>query len=510
VGEGQVIIVCSDTKIEQLVKEIMNHPAEQVILQVAPDCKLLNNEINLRLVKFYAEEVDKELIINASDEALIAAAQRVGLSTIREREVTEADFRLEEAPVPKSSRRKQVAAAVGSKPLPVRTYRFHGGLFPALLIAFFTFIVAVWWFLQPKATVIVYPKEQFLNFRTEVLTGLEYQERDLAQGRIPAKLYEKTYTLTVQSKTTGFKVIGVTQATGKVTVINSTAQPLTIPKGAVFVSKGGVRFVSDKAVVVPKKATKYQYGLPVGEEYGRAEVPVTAVNKGSGGNLPPKTITRIEGNLQRHLTVINLTPTMGGTDQKVAVVTLDDVKRGEAEAREQMMLAGPEEAGRLVEKNYLYLPELTEMELIRVTSSPEIGETAETVVTTLEFRVSTLAPSQEGIRKYLKLQLDKNMPANFEAKNNDVSLVSANAVVASGKIQLELVGRAAIRGVLNQAKIRELIKGKTVAEAKAALASLNEVADCKFDLQDGRTSLPSFGFQIRTLFPAGSREPVRP
>ncbi|HOP74702.1 MAG TPA: baseplate J/gp47 family protein [Bacillota bacterium] len=506
-GEGQVITVYSDTKIEQLVKEMMNNPADQVILRVAPDCKLLNNEVNLRLVKFYAEEVDKELIINASDEALIAAAQRVGLSTIREREVTEADFRPEESPAPKS---KRPSAGGGSKSQPVRVYRYHGGLIPALLVAFFTFIVAVWWFLQPKATVIVYPKEQFLNFRTEVLSGLEYQDRDLAEGRIPAKLFEKNFTLTVQSKATGFKVIGVTQATGKVTVINSTAQPLTIPKGTVFVGKDGIQFTSDKAVVVPKKVTKYQYGLPVGEEYGRVEVPITAVAKGSGGNLPPKAINRIEGSLQRHLTVINLTPTAGGTDQKVAVVTLDDVKRGEAEAREQMMISGTEEAGRLVDKNYLYLPELTELELIRVTSSPEIGETAETVTTKLEYRVSTLAPSQEGIRKYLKLQLDKNMPANFEAKNNDVSLVSANAVTASGKIQLELVGRGTIRGILNQAKIKELVKGKTITEAKAALATLNEVADCKFDLRDGRSKLPSFGFQIRTLFPAGSREPVRP
>lgn len=507
-GEGQVITVCSDTKIEQLVKEIMNNPAAQVILQVAPDCKLLNSEINLRLVKFYAEEVEKELIVNASDEALIAAAQRVGLSTIREREVTEAGF--EESPAPNPSPKKQSTARTGSKPLPVRVYRYHGGLLPALLITFFTFILAVWWFLQPKATVIVYPKEQFLNFRTEVFTGLEYQDRDLAEGRIPAKLYEKTCTLTVQSKATGFKVVGVTQATGKVTVINSTAQPLTIPKGTVFVGKNGMQFTSDKAVVVPKKATKYQYGLAVGEEYGRVDVPITAVDKGSGGNLPPKSITRVEGNLQRQLTVINLTAMAGGTDQKIAVVTLDDVKRGETEAREQMMLSGPEEAGRLVDKNFLYLPELTELELVRIISSPEIGEAAEAVVTKLEYRVSTLAPSQEGIRKYLKLQLDKNMPANFEAKNNDVSLVSANAITASGKIQLELVGRGTVRGVLNQAKIRELVKGKSITEAKAALATLSEVADCKFDLRNGGSTLPAFGFQIRTLFPAGSREPVRP
>lgn len=506
-GEENIIAVNSDLKIEQLVKEIVNCPAEQVILRIAPNSTLLNNEINLRLIKFYAEEEDKNIIIYASDPSLIALSQRLGISTISERAITEEAFQYDESQ--KRHKKPKQDTDYSTKPLARRVIRYHGGIFPVLLMTFFTFILAIWWFLQPKATVIVYPKEQYLNFRSEVLTGPDFEDRDLSQGKIPAKLFKKICTLEVQSQTTGRKIIGVTPATGKVTVINSTEQPLLIPKNTVFTSKNGIRFTSDRNVLVPKKSTRYQYGVPIGEEYGRADIPITAEVKGTSGNLPAKQITKVEGKFQRYVTVVNLSPTTKGEDKQVAVVTLDDVKKGEAEARDQMAIAGPEEAAALIDKGYLFLPQLTEFELIRVGSLPEIGETGNMVKTKLEYQVSVLAPSQDAIHKFLLLKLNENMPPNFQTKNNEVSLVSATALAKEDGISIELVARGKIRGILDQNKIKNLIKGKSIASAKKRLIGLNEVADFKIE-SGNRRILPAFGFQIRLILPAGAKEHVRP
>lgn len=509
-SEDHLIVVNSVMKIEQLVKIIQTCSARQVILQITPDCQLLAGEINLRLIKFYAEEEEKDIIINAVDPEVIALAQRLGISTIHERDlqVDGEQYAASDA-VDAETLREPTREISSPQSMPRRISRHHGGLFSALLVAFFSFTLAVWWFLQPQATVIVYPKEQNLTFRSRVLTNLDYADRDVADGKIPAKLFEKDCILEVQTTATGFKTIGVNPATGKITLINSTGQAIRVPKGTVFSSKNGIRFLSEREVIVPRKVTKYQYGVATGEEYGRVETTITAEIKGTSGNLGPQSINKIEDErLQRMLSVVNLSPMTRGTDRRITVVSLEDVKKGEAEARNQMRIAGPEEAAALVGQGYLFLPELTQLELIGINYLPQIGETSDVVRTKLEYRVTTIAPSKSAIQKYLASWMSKNLPENFEAKNNEIVLVSATAKMNSDRVDLELEARGRIRGILNQGKIKNLLKGKTTAEAEKLLIGLEEVAN--FKLETERAVFPAFGFQIRVLFPAGGKEPVRP
>lgn len=502
-SDHKTIIVHHDLKIEQLVKEINSSHQKQVILEVPADSSVLTNEINLRLIKFYAEEEEKDIIINANDPTLIALAQRLGISTIRERELK--PRMMAEAGENDSEFTQTQSAIKGrsqSKPLQRRTTLVNGGLFSAILVAFFSFILAFWWFVQPKAKIIVYPKEQNLNFRAQVNLIPNQNKIDLVNGRIDGKIFDRLLDLDVRTVATGYKVIGITPAIGEVTLINSTNQPVVLPKGVVFTGRENIRFISQKEVLVPKKATKYQQGVPVGEEYGKAEVPVQAQQIGTIGNQPVKSITQVEGRYQRFLKIINLKPTRNGADKRISVVMLEDVKKGETEARSQMTLSGPEEAIKLVGRDFLFLPELVNLEVISVKNNPEIGKEATSVTTHLEYKVTVLTPSKADVHKYLLSQLEKNIPPDFSSKNNEVKLISAKASMNSNnQIQLELLGRGIIRGVLKQAKIRELIKGKTLAEAKELLIKQNEVANFQIDMPNHRKKLPGYSFQIKVILP---------
>lgn len=509
-NEHKTISVLRDLKIEQLVKEIIRCEEKQVILEVPADSSVLTNEINLRLIKFYAEEEEKDIIISANDPVLIALAQRLGISTIRERELIpgededENDFSSAPANIPKESHSKRKGNQQrDNQPLQRRTSPNIGSLIPAILVAFFSFVLAFWWFMQPKVKVTVYPKEQFLNFRTEANLTVSANDSDITQGKVAGKIFEKVYQIEVQTMASGSKVVGVTPASGIVTVVNSTTQPVVLPKGTVFIGRSGVRFLSQKEVLVPKRATKYQHGIPTGEEYGRADVAVIAEIKGTKGNQPAKSITQVEGKYQRVLKVINLKPTSNGVDKTVPVVTLEDVKKGEAEAKRQMALAGREEAITLVGKDYIFLPELVNLELISVKNQPDIGEETTTLLTHLEYKATVLTPSRSDIHKYLLIQLDKNIPPNFMAKNNEVKLISTKATVNSAnQIQLEILGQGTIKGVLHQATIKELIKGKTLTEAKNILAKQNAIANFEIDIPNQGGKLPRFGFQIKVLLPS--------
>jgi hypothetical protein len=63
--------------------------------------------------------------------------------------------------------------------------------------------------------------------------------------------------------------------------------------------------------------------------------------------------------------------------------------------------------------------------------------------------------------------------------------------------------------VLDQHKIKDLIKGKSITAAKEILDRQNEIADVKLKVDNPGSKLPSFGFQIKVLFPAGSKVNLR-
>ncbi len=503
----QKIDVNPDMPIEELVKTIIHTSANQILLEVPEQAHLLNNEINLRLIKFYVEEEAKELLIHTDCPQIIKLAQKVGLATIAEKA---------EAPPPSNNpavftvaRNVVEAASVPEKtPTPVRSNSNlrQGGLLITLPIAFFTLVIATWWFFQPKATVVVYPKEENLDFAVETQISPAITETSLESNKLPAKLVEKIAQLDIQNVATGSKVVGVTAAAGKVTFINASAQPIVVPKKTVVTGNNDTRFITDQDVLVPKKTTRFQNGLAVGEAYGRAETTITAEGKGTAFNLPAKSIAQVVGRNFRVLKVTNLTPTYGGEDKKVSVVTLEDVRKSEEEAKRQLELVGSGEINSLITKDYLFIPELIQTEIVRITSSPDIGMESTVITTKLEYRVSALVPAFNEVSKILNYRFEQNLPANFHIKNQKIELIAAR-VLSSDNQQalLHLNGRGKIQGALNAESIRKWLKGKNIIQAKEELARHNEIADYDIDVSGGGSKLPGFGFQIKVLLPSARK-----
>jgi hypothetical protein len=508
-----VIIVKPDLKIEQLVKEIIRHSQKQIILEVPESTVLLTNEINLRLLKFYAEDEGKELIINAVDPQLVALAQRLGISTIRERNLDGLDLAEAAVSAEKADAMELIPAVTVKSPQKRRkTYHWkHNGFLPAVVVALSTLLIGLWFFLQPKVLVTVYPKVQQLNFGAKVTISPKYRDVEILTGKIPAQEVEKTTEFQIETVTTGSKVIGITPATGSVILINHSKRPVAIPRNAIVSGSKGVKFKTGKNVLVPAKVTRLRYGIPVGEEYGKVEVPIRALKNGTQGNQPPKTITKLEGKMQNQIQVINFKPTVNGTNRRVTVVAQADLDKGKAEATRQMRLAAVDELKSLVGAAHLFFPELVQVEVLRLDSGPSLGSEATTVKTTIKYRSKVVAPALVSICKYLTSQLERNLPPKFATTRDAVKLVSAQVLTADQRaIQLHLVGMANLRGILSQDKVRNLIKGKSISAAQKLLMLQSEVAEFRIEPKNPRrNTLPRFGFQIKLLFPADPSPRVR-
>ncbi|NLW48862.1 MAG: hypothetical protein GXY86_16230 [Firmicutes bacterium] len=506
-GMAKVKVV-EELTIENLVGELIDAKGERVILEVAEGTFLLHNEVNLRLLKFYAEEEEKEIIIDTNDAELIGLAHQVGISTKANQEpLFFKDKHETETPYQRAKIEIAASPETNNENIDMGWIHWPGRLQLAMVFALFSLVLACWWVLQPRAVILVYPKEQTLNFSTVAQIGTTFNSQELLAGKIPAKILVKDNRIKVQTVVTGSKIVGVTPAVGKLTLINNTNQPVVLPKESVGIGKAGVRFLTDRDVLVPKRHTKYQDGIAVGEEYGRAEVSITAEKKGTIGNQPAKSITTLDGKHQRFLKVINSTPTKNGADKRVAVVTLNDVKKGETEAKRQMQLVGNEEISGLTGQEYLFLPELTGSEIIRVVNEPNIGAESELVETSLDYRISILTPLTDDISKYLIRKFEESIPEGFQPATGQVALTAINiGPMADNKAQLKLNGKGMIKGVLDAGKLKDLIKGKTKDEATDLLTQQNEVAHFKINLKNNAKRIPNYLFQIKVVFPAGGQK----
>jgi hypothetical protein len=488
--------------IEQLVKEIINHPERRIIIEAVADATVLKNEVNLRLLKFYAEEEDKELMIKASDPGLLSLAQRLGISTLKEVELDLGDHNYDSL----DEGENEVAATPEyEKPVKEGASRWPGQWITAVLVLIFTLGLALWFFIQPKAVVTVFPKFLDLEFTANAKISNYFKDEDILKGGIPARILTKEAGITIQTITTGKKLIGVAPAVGKAFFTNGTNQPVVLPKGTALIGRDGVRFLTDQDILVPQKSITFEAGIESAMVYGKAEVGITAEKKGTAGNQPARSITRIEGKYQRFLKVTNPAPTMNGTDKKVAVVTLEDIKKGEAEARQQMQLVGPDAVAALIGEEYLYLPDVTKLEVTKISYSQNIGGECDVLQTNLDYRISVLTPMRTGINKFLARQLDLNLPPSFQAMGHKVDLVSTTVTRTGDQwADLRIEGKGRIRGVLNPQKIKALIKGKSLEDAKTVLLGRNEIAGAKIVVSGSGTKLPGYGFQIRVLLPDGA------
>ncbi len=505
-GIHKTIQLNPDYKIEQLAREIINSSEPEIMIEVPENCSLLTNEINLRLLKFYAEEEEKEIIINGVEPTLISLAQRLGISTVWNR-----DDQVSAGPLPyEAESGEEVKSTIrplsqNGKPLSFKTSQYSR-MIPAMVLLLFTLVMAIWWFLQPKAVVTVYPKVKTLTFKSAVQIGSAFTDADIVHGNIPAEDLIQNFTVTTQTVTTGRKFVGVTAAVGKVMIINGSNQPVLLPKGSILYGKNGIRFRTDSDVLIPKKVTKKELGIVIGENYGKAEVAITADQRGTVGNQPAKSINSIEGRYNNLLKITNPLPTRNGIDKQVAIVDLNDVKKSEDEAGKQLQLSFSDQARSMLNKDYIYIQDLIKTEIIHITSKPDIGAESDSVETVMEYQVKILAPTAVGIQKFLSGQFKKVIPVHFEDQDHKATLVSMHLIQYDDQIaKIELEGQGQIRGLLNPGTIRNLIKGKLVTEAQDILARQNEIADTKFKIEGSRSTLPNFGFQIRILLPAGPK-----
>lgn len=504
VANAEVIPVKKDDTVHGLIQKIREAPASRVILFSDGRVPLLRNEINLRLLKFYSEEEEKTLILVIRDHAAKKAARRLGIKiddSVEQRRIPE-EYACERLPLNFNGPAGGAATSEDSRSVRPPTPLPGGKLTITLVFTFFTLLVGLCLIFYPRVTLIIHPVTQEWIYSVQGEAGINFSEREITQNRLPLRLLERRGEVSYTQATTGKKAVGFLPARGSVVFVNSGTNPVVVSEGVIVSTETGQKFVTTAGAIVPGKITQYELGIPTGEVYGRVEVDVEALEKGSVGNVEERTITRIEGPLARSLQVINLVPFTSGEDRMVAVVDEKDFLRAKEEVERQMRFRAEEDLKEMVEKDYILLPDLVYNEVESIKPDPQVGAEGEILNIKLFYRLRAGVLNRSTLYKWLQYNLQQTIPGGFVPVGEEI-VVRDLRVGANDLRRSELYVRAAakIRGHIDRQKVFQAIAGKTPEEARKELALFPEINRIEFRDANRVQTVPTRSFQVRLLVP---------
>ena len=329
--------------------------------------------------------------------------------------------------------------------------------------------------LLPSATIVVTPRPEALQpLELDVRADPAATEPDATTLVVPAVNVQVPVTVTNTFPATG-KRVEETKATGQVRFSNlDFLRTNTIPGGSIVSTNAGVRFRTNSTVTVPKADL---VGLTVFP--GRATVGVTAVEPGIAANVEPNTIVIVpKGEDPQALKVVNPDATGGGTHEEFPKVAKADV---DAALKALSTALGAAFEDRLADPS-LAAPGATVFRETAVlgdsTPSVDPATLVDQEIAAFQLELSatgtvvTVDPSP--ITSIAEQRFRSTVPAGHQLVAGSIRVTVGAATVAGQVVTFPATATGQEVAVLDPASLKRLVMGKSLADARAALAAYGD------------------------------------
>jgi hypothetical protein len=299
---------------------------------------------------------------------------------------------------------------------------------------------------------------------------------DVAAATIPGTSVEIPVEVSETFEATGKKK-EETRASGSVTFTSKDpTRSNTIAAGSLVRTAAGVAFATRSAVTIPKAKIEGLTIIP-----GTATVRVTAVKGGPEGNVAPNVISVVPpAEDPVLLEVRNRAATAGGTRKTTTIVTQKDVDAAvktldkRLKARFADAAADPARAPEgtvLVPGTALLGPAVAEPEAASL-----VDQEIETFDLSLSARGSVTAYSPAAARSVALARLAARVPEGFEIVEGTATSEAGEATAVETMADVPTTSSASIIRTIDEAAVRELVRGKSPVDAATALSGLGEVS----------------------------------
>ena len=361
--------------------------------------------------------------------------------------------------------RPPVRRALGR--LPVETPVLLGGA--AVLIALLVVVVGAL-FILTAADITVTPRQDAIGpIQLTVTANPDATAVDTVNAIVPAVRVDVPVDVTETFPTAG-KRIELAAATGSVTFrnIDFTATN-TIPAGSIVSTPNGTKFSTDKEVTVSRAGV---VGLKIVPSF--ADVTVTAVKKGTAGNVPPNSVTVIPpGEDPVTLSVNNREATTGGKRDEFPRIDQKDIDRALADLHTKLdeAFTASVAAGAGAPAGTTLFPETAALGNATPTVDPAtlLGQEVATFDLGLNANGTVIAVDASPVEKIAEARLLASVGSGYRLVDGSIHVDQGKPVVTAGVVSFPVSASAARVRVLDPEALRALVKGQSIDQAKTLL-----------------------------------------
>lgn len=516
--QKDVIYIDVEDDITAIIGKVKESKEKVVALVPPKRIGVLQSAVNLRLLKRAADQRNKHLVLITNNQALLGLASSASIPVAKNLQskpevpeipalavdddddiidgeslpvgehaaTTEAkpavpDSAVAELNIDDDTPKKAAPPVAGSKPTKPRvksgvkvpsfnSFRKKLLIFGSLGVALLIFLIWAIWF-APRATIVIDARTSDRDVRTTATVGADL-ETNAEQATIRAIVEQEKKSASVEFDATGTKDVGE-KATGTVTFATNSISNLgtTIPAGTQLTSSGGQAFATAQSVTLTLN------------NYNGATVGIVAAANGEQYNGATGAMSGAPSGISAQLSG----STSGGTSKTIKIVLQADVQK----AKQQLAEQNTDEAKKALRAAFPSDVKVIDSSFVAAvndpTSTPAIGEEAPSGKAKLSSETTytlTGIPTSD-LDTFLKNSLEETLTSKdqqrvYETGIKSVKFSDFKQTARNATVAISATGQ--IGPKINDAQIKEDVKGKRYGEVQADLKAIDGVndADVKF------------------------------
>ncbi len=479
-ADDDVITVCDRMRFLRGKRVALVWPESNSILQRKLDLVLVQREATRNNVRIALVTHDEEVANNAHDLNIsafetVSSSRRKRWKRGRSRVFINRSKRPINAPLP-DDLAPYASRMRGEEPITARRrifgivsrITFAVGLAAALGFALYLLV--------PSAQVRITPASRVVQAQAAISAdpALSLALVSVENGQIPAITYRAEIEERGTIPSSGVQPLSSIPAIGTITFINRGNSRIEVPQGSLVSTSAGtpIIFRTTADVIVPAGAGQ------------QIEAPIEAVPESTGdvGNVGIGLINSIVGPLAEQVDVRNFTPTFGGENRIVRMVTEDDREALISVLRQQMQDRAFRELAPLAADGQFIIPETIRIVEERndwMTFSHEVGDFTDNLTLTMRAVVAVTAIDEELAQQITYARLGSQVPRGWAIDPESLAFErgAVTTIDNTGSVTFEMSALADIQAQIDTAALQNSLSGKSQADAFAYLATTIDLAD---------------------------------
>lgn len=343
---------------------------------------------------------------------------------------------------------------------------------PVIIGALIILLVAGTWlyyYYGTKAQIILLVKPKDVTQETNIIFSIT-QPNDFSKNIISGKSVSSTVDGELSTPTTGKKDTG-NKAKGNITIYNSSSGEESISSGTQIKSSTGITFTLDKDITIASASGD----IFSGTKPGTSNAGITAQDVGTDANLPSGTKFTIGGNTT--LAAKNDSAFSGGTKKTITVVSKADQAKLKSDLPKSLEKNALSNLSSKKDSSETILPVFINFVLDKPKFDKAIDDEAKDIKLIASVKFDGISYKNADIENLDKSILKDNYSQDISFADNTLKNEITDVKTDKDSIKAKLKITGGLLPKIDNAEVKNKLKGKSSTDAKKLLGSLPQVAN---------------------------------